>query len=65
VTILAYRGHPGGPEEYEEVKRYLDSARNLFVREVASQFDSETTPRLFLLEKRDAENAGNAENSKQ
>ncbi|HEX3445367.1 MAG TPA: class I SAM-dependent methyltransferase [Chthoniobacterales bacterium] len=61
VTILAYRGHVGGPEEYEEVKRYLDSARNLLVREVASQFDSETTPRLFLLEKRNAENVGNEE----
>jgi hypothetical protein len=51
VTILSYRGHAGGPEEYEEVKRYLDSAKNLSVREIASQFDSEIAPRLFLLEK--------------
>ena len=53
VTILSYRGHTGGPEEYAEVKRYLDSARNpLLVREFASQFDSDVAPRLFLLEKR-------------
>jgi methylase of polypeptide subunit release factors len=61
VTILSYRGHTGGPEEYEAVKRYLDSPReDLLVREVASQFDSETTPRLFLLEKRNVGNAVNA-----
>lgn len=52
VTILSYRGHRTGPEEYEEVKRYLDSAKNLRVREIAGQFDSEIAPRLFLLEKR-------------
>jgi hypothetical protein len=55
VTILSYRGHVGGPEEYEEIKRYLDSLKEfLLVREVASQFDSEIAPRLFLLEKRGA-----------
>jgi hypothetical protein len=43
VTILSYRGHVTGPEEYDEIKRYLESAR---------QFDSEIAPRLFLLEKR-------------
>jgi methylase of polypeptide subunit release factors len=53
VTILSYRGHTGGQEEYEEIKRHLDPLRNLLlVREVASQFDSEIAPRLFLLEKR-------------
>jgi predicted methyltransferase len=53
ITILSYRGHSAGPEEYEEVKRYLDSMRDsLLVREIASQFDSDIAPRLFLLEKR-------------
>ena len=52
VTILSYRGHVTGPEEYDEIKRYLESARDVFVREIASQFDSEIAPRLFLLEKR-------------
>ena len=52
VTILSYRGHISGPEEYDEIKRYLESARDVFVREIASQFDSEIAPRLFLLEKR-------------
>jgi len=51
VTILSYRGHITGPEEYDEIKRYLESARDVFVREIASQFDSEIAPRLFLLEK--------------
>ena len=51
VTILSYRGHSGGPEEYEEVKRYLDSATNVLVREIAGQSDSEIAPRLFLVEK--------------
>jgi methylase of polypeptide subunit release factors len=51
ITILSYRGHSGGSEEYEEVKRYLDSATNVLVREIASHVDSETAPRLFLLEK--------------
>jgi hypothetical protein len=52
VTILSYRGHLTGPEEYEEIKRYLDSARNVFVREIASKFDSDIAPRLFLLGRR-------------
>jgi Putative rRNA methylase len=52
VTILAYRGHATGPEEYVAVKQYLDSVRdNALVREIASQFDSDIAPRLFLLEK--------------
>jgi methylase of polypeptide subunit release factors len=53
VTILSYRGHATGPEEYQEVKRYLDSVRDsLLVREIASQFDADVAPRLFLLEKK-------------
>jgi methylase of polypeptide subunit release factors len=51
VTILSYRGHFTGPEEYAQVKRYLESAESVLVREIASQFDSEIAPRLFLLEK--------------
>jgi hypothetical protein len=52
ITILSYRGHSGGQEEYEEVKRYLDSATDVLVREIAGQLDSEIAPRLFLLEKK-------------
>jgi predicted methyltransferase len=52
ITILSYRGHSGGPEEYEEIKRYLDSATDVLVREIAGQLDSEIAPRLFLLEKK-------------
>jgi hypothetical protein len=52
LTVLAYRGHVTGPEEYAAVKQYFDSVRDRFpVREIASQFDSDIAPRLFLLEK--------------
>jgi hypothetical protein len=52
VTILAYRGHLTGPEEYRAVKQYLDSVKEIAAtREIASQFDSDVAPRLFLVEK--------------
>jgi methylase of polypeptide subunit release factors len=51
ITILSYRGQFSEPEEYEEVKRYLESVTGVLVREIASQSGSEISPRLFLLEK--------------
>jgi hypothetical protein len=48
ISILAYRGHPEGPEEYEAVRRSLEQTAGLDVRELAGQTDNDGTPRLFL-----------------
>jgi hypothetical protein len=50
ISILAYRGHPEGPEEYESVRRFLEQTAGLDVRELAGQTDNEGTPRLFLVQ---------------
>ena len=50
ISILAYRGHPEGPEEYEAVRRFLEQTSGLDVRELAGQTDNEGAPRLFLVQ---------------
>jgi hypothetical protein len=48
ISILAYRGHPEGPEEYEAVRGFLEQSPGLEVRELAGNTENETGPRLFL-----------------
>ena len=48
ISILAYRGHPEGPEEYVAVRKFLEETQGLDVRELAGNNDSEAGPRLFL-----------------
>ena len=50
VSILAYRGHPEGPEEYEAVRGFLEQSPALEVRELAGNTENETGPRLFLIQ---------------
>ena len=49
VSILAYRGHPEGPEEYQAVRGFLEQAPGLDVREFAGNTENGTGPRLFLV----------------
>jgi SAM-dependent methyltransferase len=53
ISILAYRGHPEGPEEYESVAKFVQALPESFfrVREIAGAVDSQKAPRLFLIEK--------------
>jgi 16S rRNA C1402 N4-methylase RsmH len=53
LTILAYRGHEGGPEECTAVREFLRSVRTeeFSVRELEGILDTDTTPRLFLIER--------------
>jgi hypothetical protein len=50
ISILAYRGHPEGPEEYEAVRGFLEQSPGLEVRELAGNTENETGPRLFLVQ---------------
>ena len=49
ISILAYRGHPEGPEEYEAVRAFLAQAPGLRVRELTGDAENERGPRLFLV----------------
>jgi SAM-dependent methyltransferase len=49
ISILAYRGHPEGPEEYEAIRAFLEQAPGLEVRELTGDIENERGPRLFLL----------------
>ena len=53
ISILAYRGHPEGPEEYEAIAKFLSglSEEIVSVRELAGSSDSGTAPRLFLIQR--------------
>ena len=50
VSILAYRGHPEGPEEYEAVRGFFEQSSGLEVREFAGNTENESGPRLFLVQ---------------
>jgi Putative rRNA methylase len=49
ISILAYRGHPGGPEEYEAVRDFLEQTPDIEVRELTGDAEDEQGPRLFLV----------------
>jgi SAM-dependent methyltransferase len=53
VTLLAYRGHEGGAEEYQAVREFLEQlpAQQWHIEELASASDSPIAPRLFRLQK--------------
>jgi hypothetical protein len=49
ISILAYRGHAEGPEEYEAVRAFLEQKPGLEVRELTGDAENESGPRLFLV----------------
>ena len=51
ITVLAYRGHQGGPEEYEGVRGFLVDLPQAewTVEEFAGKVDSPEAPRLFRI----------------
>lgn len=53
MTILSYRGHQGGAEECVAIREFLRSVRaeEFSVRELKGIVDTETTPRLFMVER--------------
>ncbi len=53
VTLLVYRGHAGGPEEYTELRQFLEqlSEDQWRVEELISSSDSSIAPRLFRVRK--------------
>jgi SAM-dependent methyltransferase len=54
VTLLVYRGHEGGVEEYLEVREFLEQlpAQQWHIEELVSATDSPIAPRLFRLQKK-------------
>ncbi len=48
LTVLAYRGHPGGREEADAVRAYLRA----FAVEVTAASEAGTSPVLFVVRKR-------------
>jgi hypothetical protein len=52
ISILAYRGHSEGLEEYEAVRAFLEQTPDLEVRELTGEADNERGPRLFLVKLR-------------
>ncbi len=53
VTILAYRGHKGGPEEAEAVESWLQDQQDCTVERIDSQPAKPTSPVLFVMKKQD------------
>jgi predicted methyltransferase len=53
LTVLSYRGHPGGALEYEELHSFFSKIvpAEFLVEEYASTADSPDAPRLFRLQK--------------
>jgi hypothetical protein len=49
ISILAYRGHPEGPEEYEAIRASLEKTSGIEVRELTGDAENESAPRLFLV----------------
>jgi predicted methyltransferase len=52
LSILAYRGHPEGPEEHEAVRAFLEQIPGVEVRELTGDAENEEGPRLFLVKLR-------------
>lgn len=54
VTLLVYRGHEGGLEEYREVRGFLEQlpAQQWHIEELVSTSDSPVAPRLFRIQKK-------------
>jgi predicted methyltransferase len=54
ITILAYRGHPGGAEEYTHLREFLIALpmAEYAVDELAGQADMVESPRLFRIRKK-------------
>ncbi|MBV9489378.1 MAG: methyltransferase domain-containing protein [Verrucomicrobia bacterium] len=52
ITILSYRGHGGGEEEYVALSTALASEPAIHVTEVAGVTAAEDSPRLFLIQRR-------------
>lgn len=51
VTILAYRGHDGGPEEAEAVESWIQGQKSCTVERIDSQPMKSTSPVLFVVTK--------------
>lgn len=49
ITILAYRGHDGGPEEAQAVEYWLHNQQDCTVERIDSQPAKATSPVLFVL----------------
>jgi SAM-dependent methyltransferase len=54
VTLLVYRGHAGGPEEYTELRLFLEQLPDAVwhVEELVSSSDSPIAPRLFRVRRK-------------
>jgi hypothetical protein len=54
ITVLAYRGHQGGPEEYSRLREFLFSLSmaEYTVEELVGKTDTPESPRLFRIRKK-------------
>lgn len=51
ITVLAYRGHDGGPKEAEAVRNWLQAQNDCTLERIDSQPPRPTSPVLFVLTK--------------
>ena len=52
ITLLCYRGHVGGPEEYHSVRNWLKAQPDLAVEKIDSHVTKETAPVLLVVTKK-------------
>jgi 16S rRNA C1402 N4-methylase RsmH len=52
ISVIAYRGHPEGPAEYQAVRDFLAERTDLEVRELTGDPENDAGPRLFLVKLR-------------
>lgn len=51
MTLLCYRGHEGGPEEYEAIGQWLKEQPGLVADRIESQVTKPTSPVLYVVTK--------------
>jgi 16S rRNA C1402 N4-methylase RsmH len=49
ISIIAYRGHPEGPEEYRAIREFFEQRGDFEVRELTGDPENQSGPRLFLV----------------
>lgn len=59
VSVIAYRGHPGGPEEFAAVQQFLQTLDRLRyrIRTIGQVGENERSPVLFIVKKTAAPHA--------
>lgn len=54
MTLLCYRGHEGGPEEYQAIGNWLKEQQGVTVERIESKVTKPTSPVLYVLTRKSA-----------